>query len=417
LSALTRYASHLPRRRHWNQALASSSTTVARLTTDGPTAARLQNALAECCDGETVAVSITGSANEPWTILLHFYDQADETAARNLFASIAAEAIGQERASALTRDLVIETLAPTDWVRKSLEGLTPVLAGRFVVHGAHDRARIGMNRIAVQIEAALAFGTGHHGSTRGCLLALDRIMKPESRKRIAARHAIARRPKAAGMLDIGTGSGVLAIAAAKGLHRPVLAGDIDPRAVATARDNARINRVAKDVKIVRASGLNDGRIRGVRYALIFANILLEPLRELATPIARHVAPKGWVVLSGLLNAQAPAALAGYRARGLALAQRIVLGGWTTLVLVRPSRGRAPRPVPNSTRPASDARLRPCSKPASSRSKTRPSGGRPGPAWPRCAPPSRTTGSLASSSRAPTATRTNTCRPVRNALRG
>jgi ribosomal protein L11 methyltransferase len=146
------------------------------------------------------------------------------------------------------------------------------------------------------------------------------------------------------VLDIGTGTGVLAIAAAKALRRLVVAGDIDARAVAIARDNARINSVAAAVEVVHAPGVGARRFRERSpFALIFANILLDPLEQLATPIAKLVAPNGRVVLSGLLNAQGAAALASYRARGLALAQRISLGGWTTLLLVRPSRGsfRAP----------------------------------------------------------------------------
>jgi ribosomal protein L11 methyltransferase len=145
--------------------------------------------------------------------------------------------------------------------------------------------------------------------------------------------------KRAAVLDIGTGTGVLAIAAAKALRRPVVAGDIDARAVAIARDNARINGVAAGVEVVHAAGVGARRFRERSpFALIFANILLGPLEQLATPIAKLVAPNGRVVLSGLLNAQGAAALASYRARGLALAQRISLGGWTTLLLVRPSRG-------------------------------------------------------------------------------
>jgi ribosomal protein L11 methyltransferase len=205
-------------------------------------------------------------------------------------------------------------------VRRSQEGLTPVKAGRFVVHGAHDRARVRANRIGIEIEAALAFGTGHHGTTRGCLLALDRIVKGS-------------RPR--NILDLGTGSGVLAIAAARALRRPVLASDVDARAVAIARGNARLNRVGAHVRIIHAAGLgrHDFRKSGP-FALIFANILLEPLQRLATPMARLAAPGGQIVLSGLLVGQARAALACYRARGVVLVRRIRLEGWATLVLRR-----------------------------------------------------------------------------------
>jgi ribosomal protein L11 methyltransferase len=339
------------------------TTSVARLTTDESTAHRLQAALAECCDGEAVAVSIAQEAEGRWSLALHFRDRPDQSTVRSLIASSAARQASQDFAQedfaqkdfaqALAHALTFETLAPTDWVRKSLEGLTPVEAGRFLVHGMHDRGRVGVNRIAIEIEASLAFGTGHHGSTRGCLLALDGIMKRDSRRRrtrgnaIAARRGKNNKKKKAAVLDIGTGTGVLAIAAAKALNRPVVASDIDRRAVTIARDNARINRVGSRMEIVLAGGVGARRFRERSpFSLIFANILLDPLVKLATPVAKLLAPNGQIVLAGLLNAQGAAAVACYRARGLALARRIALGGWTTLVLVRPSRvsGRVRRNV-------------------------------------------------------------------------
>src|SRR5713101_1033710 len=177
------------------------ATFIARLTTDAASAARMQDALAEYCDGETVAISIAQESDDEsdegpdgrWSLALHFRDRPDESAVRALIAAVAGQVTSRELAHSLTRDLRFEVLKPTDWVRKSLEGLTPVEAGRFVVHGAHDRSRIVANRIAIQIEAGLAFGTGHHGSTRGCLLALDRIMKRARRKRVGWANARVRR--------------------------------------------------------------------------------------------------------------------------------------------------------------------------------------------------------------------------------
>ena len=313
-----------------------AATVVARLSTDGTRAQQIGDLLAESFDADEVAASAFEQPDGRWSLALHFRGHPDETTVRALIASTA----GRAAADAL----VFETLAPTDWVHKSLEGLTPVEAGRFVVHGAHHRASVRANQIGIQIEAALAFGTGHHGTTRGCLLALDALVRARSRKR-RARGSPAlrrRRERNAGVLDIGTGTGVLAIAAARALRRPVLASDIDPRAIAIARDNTRVNRVRAAVELIHADGLGAARFRcRAPYDLVFANILLEPLTQLATPIARLVAPNGHVVLSGLLTAQTGAALASYRARGLVLVHRIRLEGWATLVLLRVRRTRKP----------------------------------------------------------------------------
>jgi ribosomal protein L11 methyltransferase len=310
------------------------ATVVARLSSDASTAQKIADALAESFEAEQFAASAFEEAPGRWSLAIHFRRQPDEAVVRALIASTAG--------SAAARALVFETLAPTDWVRKSLDGLAPVEAGRFVVHGAHDRARVRANRIGVEIEAALAFGTGHHGTTRGCLLALDRLVKARRRKRdkSAGSASPRRRERRTVVLDIGTGTGVLAIAAAKALRRPVVASDIDARAVTIARGNARINRVGAVVTVVHAAGVLTAPFRArAPYGLIFANILLDPLKALATPMARLVAPNGQVVLSGLLTAQAGAALASYRARGLALARRVTLEGWATLILVRPARSR------------------------------------------------------------------------------
>jgi ribosomal protein L11 methyltransferase len=155
------------------------ATAVARLATDAATARRISDAVTETFDCEEVAASAFEQGNGRWSLTLDFRDSPDEAAVRALVAAAAGATAAQA--------LVFETLAPTDWVRKSQEGLTPVGAGRFVVHAAHHRGRVQANRIGIQIEAALAFGTGHHGTTRGCLLALDRIAKAHNRRRRARR--------------------------------------------------------------------------------------------------------------------------------------------------------------------------------------------------------------------------------------
>ena len=310
---------------------------VARLVSDDRAVRTIADALAEVLDPETVAISAFEEPDGRWSLGLHFRDPPDRVAVR---ACVAAAA-GAAAADALH----FETLAPTDWVRRSLAGLTPVDAGRFVVHGAHDRARVRVNRIGIEIEAALAFGTGHHGTTRGCLLALDRLLKCRplggTAQQRDSRHVPANGKTARGAfaLDIGTGTGVLSIAAARALHRPVLASDIDARAVAIARANARLNRASAHVEIVNHAGVGARCFRDrAPFALVLANILLEPLQRLATPIAGLAAPGGHVVLSGLLLSQATPALASYRARGLVLVGRIRLEGWATLILRRPARG-------------------------------------------------------------------------------
>jgi len=290
----------------------ADTTYLAQLTTNAKTAALISDALAARFDVGEAAVAAFEAADGRWTVEVHFGHVPDETSIRALVAEIAGGAAADA--------VCFAHVHARDWVAASLSGLHPVPAGRFLIHGAHDRARIGANHIGIEIEAGLAFGTGHHGTTRGCLLALDQILKAHHPRRI---------------LDVGTGTGVLAIATAKALRWRVLASDIDSRAVTIARDNARNNGAAVYIDTIRAAGL-DARVFRERapFRLIFANILLEPLRALATPMSRLVARNGHVVLSGLLAAQASAALASYRARGLVLAHRIPLEGWITLVLVR-----------------------------------------------------------------------------------
>jgi len=215
-------------------------------------------------------------------------------------------------------DVVSEQIEDADWVAQSLAGLDPVEAGRFLVHGAHDRDKVPADAIGIQVEAALAFGTGHHGTTRGCLLAFDRLLQERRPRRI---------------LDLGTGTGVLAIAAAKALRQEILASDIDPVSVGIARENAALNQVADLVRVVEADGLDDPAIAGgAPYDLVFANILAGPLIALAPDIARVVAPGGTVILSGLLAEQEAMVTDAYRAQGLAVVERTPLEAWMTLTL-------------------------------------------------------------------------------------
>lgn len=288
------------------------STVVAHLACSESEARQLAEALGESLDADHSVCSAFEDPSGQWHVSVYFRGAPDADAVRALVRLAA----GDEAA----RGLTFETLGENDWVMQSLAGLSIVRAGRFVVHGAHDRKRVPAHVIAIEIEAALAFGTGHHGTTRGCLLALDDLAK---RRRFCR------------VLDIGTGSGVLAIAAAKLLRRPVIATDVDLRAVEAAAANARLNRAGGLVTVLHANGVRHrGVARRAPYDLIFANILLRPLTRFAVPIRRLCARNARVVLSGLLPAQANAVLGLYRGLGLSLERRILLEDWATLVLRR-----------------------------------------------------------------------------------
>jgi ribosomal protein L11 methyltransferase len=293
--------------------MTDTATSVARLVcTDQAAARRIAGYMAETLDANDTACSSFETDDGVWHVALHFREPPDQAMIRELVALAADD----EMAAALT----FEDVIAKDWVTESLRGLVPVRAGRFIVHGAHDRARVRSNDLAIEIEAALAFGTGHHGTTRGCLLALAMLAKQRRFRRV---------------LDLGTGSGVLAIAAARIFHTRILATDIDRIAVAAARGNAVLNRAGPAVTLAHATGTKAPVIASrAPYDLIFANILMAPLMRLAVALSRLAAPNGRVVLSGLLPSHANAILAIYRAQGLVLVRRIPLEGWVSLVLKR-----------------------------------------------------------------------------------
>jgi len=209
-----------------------------------------------------------------------------------------------------------ETLADADWLAMALSGLPPVRAGRFFVFGVHDRGRAPANTVNLRIEAGAAFGTGHHGTTVGCLLAYDSLLKGRRFDRV---------------LDVGTGTGVLAIAAARTGSRVTIGTDIDRVSVRIARENARINRAAS--RFVTANGLQAHVVRGAApYDLVFANILAPPLVRLSHDIAGALRSGGLAILSGLLRAQARRVLAAYVSKGFALERRLGRDAWATLIL-------------------------------------------------------------------------------------
>jgi ribosomal protein L11 methyltransferase len=215
----------------------------------------------------------------------------------------------------------VSELPEIDWVAKVRRELAPVEAGRFFVHGSHDADRVPPGRVALMIEAAVAFGTGHHGTTLGCLRALDRLV---------AEGFVARR-----VADIGCGTAVLAMAAASVWPDPVIASDIDAVAVEVARANVAVNGLSGRVECLLAAGFDHPRLAAAApFDLVFANILKGPLIDLAPAMAAHVGAGGLVILSGLLAVQSDEVAAAYRAAGFAPRRREDIGEWATLVLAR-----------------------------------------------------------------------------------
>ena len=286
------------------------------LTIDGLTEAKASElaTLIEDRESPPLAVTLneTDEAAKVWNVVAYFADDAEARDCGRHLASLPGK-----------MEFSIAALPDVDWVRRSLEGLAPVVAGRFYLHGSHDRARRREGGISLEIDAGTAFGTGHHGTTSGCLLVLDGILKQKAPRRV---------------LDVGCGTGVLAIAAAKALRRVVTASDIDPEAVHVTLANARNNGAASLIKAVTAPGLKHPRItQAAPYDLVFANILARPLIALAGDLTQSLASGGTLILSGLTCDQEQAVRAAYRNRGLIPANPIRLGNWATLIFTKTKR--------------------------------------------------------------------------------
>lgn len=266
-------------------------------------------------DGYPVTIYEASPDGKIWSAEILLFEMEPEEA-----AAIVRDRVGSD---AFAAPIHAEELPDINWVEKSLEGLAPVRAGRFMVHGAHDRDKVPAGVIALEIEAALAFGTGHHGTTAGCLEEISRLLARREYNSI---------------LDLGTGTGVLAIAAAHLARQPILATDIDPVATDTAKENARANGVGPLVKTFTAAGMEDRRFGEYGpFDLVIANILARPLMQMAKSIGAHCAPVATLVLSGLRIEDGPRILFAYRTQGFHLVRSRQMDGWLTLTLTRGQR--------------------------------------------------------------------------------
>ena len=248
-----------------------------------------------------------------------FAERAPDRAALAAAGALAALAFGVA-APGLLDDLTVERLAPRDWLRENQQSFPPIRVGRFFIHGSHHDRPLPAGAIALRIDAATAFGTGEHATTRGCLLALA---------------ALGKRRRFHHPLDMGTGTAILAMAASRLWSCAVLASDVDAGSVHVARENVRANGLAARIRLLHGDGYRNAAIRrAAPFDLVTANILARPLAAMAGDLAASLAAGGVAVLSGLLTRQVPLVLAADRAHGLGLRRRIAVEGWETLILTR-----------------------------------------------------------------------------------
>jgi ribosomal protein L11 methyltransferase len=214
--------------------------------------------------------------------------------------------------------LAVEPIEAEGWLARTVQSFSEFPIGPFLIRPTHVPNPVVFGRTVLRLDAGLAFGSGEHASTQGCLMAFDAIAHRKPRR----------------VLDLGCGSAILALAAAKRLHVPVLATDIEPWSVRIAAENARLNEVGRFIRARLADGWKHRAVRGGTYDLIFANILARPLCAMARGLADHLAPGGTAILAGLLGTQVRMVLAAHRRQGLVLERRIDVGPWSTVVLRR-----------------------------------------------------------------------------------
>ncbi len=287
-------------------------TVKATLTAAFPEAQEISEILERIYGGSGSAIALEVRADRLWTVAVYLEGRGPDGLAEELRDRLGGDGFGAT--------LHVEELPPTDWVSAGRDAIRQVAAGRFVLHGSHHRGQVPAGRVAIEIDASQAFGTGHHATTAGCLTVLDRLVRTR---------------RFDSPLDLGTGSGVLAIALAKTLRRPVLASDIDPVAVRIARENAALNGVRHLVHVISAGGVDHAAIRGrAPFDIVVANILAEPLCRMAPRLVPIVARGGVLLLSGLLLHQRERVVATYRTHGATLREARTFAGWSVLVLER-----------------------------------------------------------------------------------
>jgi len=278
---------------------------------DGKYAAAFAEAWYEHCDALS-HFERPGDPTAPWKVEGFSGDHLDKTAVETA-VSLMASAVGVDVP-------VVEfgTYEPKDWVSDNLRSFKPISVGRFYVHGSHWEDGVPVAKTGLQVDAGLAFGSGEHQTTKGCLAAIDWIAKHSHRHNA---------------LDMGCGSGILGMACAKTWRCPVMMADIDAASVRVARENARINKITDLVTAIHSNGFSDVRIRNAGYYdIVCANILARPLRHMARDLRGTLADGGYVVLSGLLSHQEQFVLSAYRDVGLSLVKRFPVEEWTTLVV-------------------------------------------------------------------------------------
>jgi ribosomal protein L11 methyltransferase len=269
------------------------------------------NALENFVEPAPDALTVFELGPAQWRVEAYFEDYDEQ---RDLNSELA-DILGPD-----ATPFVAEDIPDLNWVAVSQAALPPVIAGRFIVHGSHDRRRVGRGPNTILIDAGEAFGTAHHATTLGCLLAIDRLTRSLDFDRV---------------LDLGCGSGVLAIALAKAdPHARIIATDLDRQSVKVAAENFRLNGVAGRIHTAIASGVDHPWLRTTRFDLIVANILAGPLIRLAPRLARNIERGGRLVLSGLLIRQTPEVIATYLSAGFQLERHDRITGWSTLTLRR-----------------------------------------------------------------------------------